>query len=372
MTIPQLEIQLVAVLVAVACALPGVFLVLRRAAMLSDAISHSILLGIVVAYFAVRDLSSPLLVAAATATGVLTVWLVELLERSRLVRNDAAIGLVFPTMFAVAVILISRYARAVHLDTDSVLLGELAFAPFNRFEVHGHDLGPIAAWVMGGILVLNITFITLFYKELKLATFDPEFAAAQGFAPGLLRYALMTLVSVTAVGAFDAVGSVLVVALMIAPAATALLVSHRLGIVLVLAAGIGASAAVVGYWTAHALDASIAGSMATTCGVFFLITYLFAPVTGVLAQARRRQNQRLEFALKMLAVHLAQHEHLPEAATENRADHLVEHIRWSREFAQRVVRAALAAGIVTLADGRLQLTERGRALAAESVVEDAV
>ncbi len=367
----QLEIQVIAVLVAVACALPGVFLVLRRAAMLSDAISHSILLGIVVAYFAVRDLSSPILVLAATATGVLTVWLVEALTRTRLVRNDAATGLVFPTLFAIAVILIARYARTLHLDTDSVLLGELAFAPFHRFEVLGRDLGPVSAWVMGSILLLNVLFIGLFYKELKLATFDPEFAAAQGFAPGLLHYALMTLVSMTAVGAFDAVGSVLVVALMIAPAATALLLSHRLSVVLVLAVATAAISALIGYWVAHALDASIAGSMSTTCGAFFLATYLFAPTVGLLAQVRRRQQQRMEFALKMLAVHLAQHERHPEEAVENRPEHLVEHIRWTGDFARRVVRRALSDELVTLQSGRLFLTEKGRALASESIVQGA-
>ncbi|MCX7624885.1 MAG: metal ABC transporter permease [Candidatus Sumerlaeaceae bacterium] len=372
MTNVQLEIQLVAVLVAVACALPGVYLVLRRAAMLSDAISHSILLGIVLAYFVVRDLSSPLLVIAAAATGVGTVWLVELLVRTRLVRSDAAIGLVFPTLFAVAVILISLYARSLHLDTDSVLLGEIAFAPFNRFEVAGRDLGPLSAWVMGGILLINVAFIALFYKELKLATFDPEFAAAQGFMPAAIRYALMTLVSITAVGAFDAVGSVLVVALMIAPAATALLISHRLGLVLAVAAAVAVWSALSGYWVAHVLDASIAGSMSTMCGIVFLLAYLFSPSTGLVAQVRRRQAVRMTFALKMLAVHLAQHERQPEAATENRAEHLTEHIRWTNDFAEKVVRRALSLGLIGQEDGKLFLTEKGRVLASESVIEDSV
>src|SRR5690606_39215724 len=125
-------------------------------------------------------------------------------------------GLVFPVLFSIGVILISRYAGDVHLDVDAVLLGELAFAPFDRFILFDTDLGPRALWVMGAILALNIVAISLFYKELKLATFDAGLAAALGFAPGLIHYGLMSLVSVTAVGAFDAVGSILVVALMIA------------------------------------------------------------------------------------------------------------------------------------------------------------
>ena len=145
----QLEIQLIAAVVAVACALPGVFLVLRRMAMMSDAISHTVLLGIVLGFFLVGDLGSPLLIFGAAATGVLTVVLVEVLNRTRLVKEDAAIGLVFPALFSLAVILISRYAGNVHLDMDAVLLGELAFAPFDRLVVLGTDIGPRALYSHG-------------------------------------------------------------------------------------------------------------------------------------------------------------------------------------------------------------------------------
>ncbi|MCB0293484.1 MAG: metal ABC transporter permease, partial [Calditrichaeota bacterium] len=131
----QLEIQLIASIVAVACALPGVYLVLRRMAMMSDAISHTVLLGIVIAFFITKSITSPLLLIGAALMGVVTVSLVELLNRTKLVREDAAIGLVFPAIFSIAVILISRFAGDVHLDTDAVLLGELAFAPFNRLRL---------------------------------------------------------------------------------------------------------------------------------------------------------------------------------------------------------------------------------------------
>jgi manganese/zinc/iron transport system permease protein len=157
MSQPQLEIQLIGVIVAAACAIPGVFLVLRRMAMLSDAISHSILVGIVLAFFVTKDITSPFLVIAATLTGILTVVLVELLHKTRLVREDAAIGLVFPFLFSIGVILISRYAGNIHLDTDAVLLGELAFAPFNRLEILGYDIGPKSLFLMLGILIINIT-----------------------------------------------------------------------------------------------------------------------------------------------------------------------------------------------------------------------
>jgi manganese/zinc/iron transport system permease protein len=336
--------------------------------LMSDAICHAILPGIVLAFFLTKDLSSPLLVVAATLTGLLTVALVEGLSRTRLVKEDAAIGLVFPALFSIGVVLIARYAGGVHLDVDVVLLGELAFAPFDRFILFGQDLGPRSLYVMGGILVVNILFITLFYKELKLATFDPGLAAALGFSPVLLHYILMGLVSVTAVGAFDAVGSILVVALMIAPPATAYLLTDRLVWMIILSLVAGVGSALVGYWCAHVLDASIAGAMATAAGLFFCAAFLLSPDRGLLALARRRARQRLDFALRMLVVHLFNHLDLPEAAEECRVDHLHEHINWHPHFAQRVVRFGQRKKALLCDEGRLELTESGLKLAKKAVV----
>ena len=367
-----LEIQAIAVLVAVSCALVGVFLVLRRMALLSDAISHTVLLGIVLGFFATSSLTSPLLIVAATATGVLTVALVEALRRTRLVKEDAAIGLVFPALFSVAVILIARFADQVHLDTDAVLLGELAFAPFRRLEIAGTDVGPITLWLMGGILALDLGFVLLFYKELKLTTFDAALAASLGIAPGVVQYAFMTLVSVTAVGAFDAVGSILVVALMIAPPAAAYLLCDRLPVVIGLSALLGAVAAVAGFWVAWLMDASFAGSIAGAAGVIFLVAFLLAPERGVVALARRQRRQRIEFAVRMLAIHLHHHEGGPDAAEECREDHLHEHLRWTPDHARRVVQVAERDELVRrVAGGLLELTPAGRATARRALIPEA-
>jgi manganese/zinc/iron transport system permease protein len=363
----QVEIQWIAALTAVACALPGVFLVLRHMAMMSDAISHTVLLGIVLGFFLVADLNSPLLVLGAAATGLLTVALVALLERTRLVKEDAAIGLVFPALFSLAVILISRFAGDVHLDADVVLLGELAFAPFDRLEIAGRDLGPRGLYVMGGILLINLAFILLFYKELKLSTFDAGLAATLGFAPGLIHYALMGLVSVTVVGAFDVAGSVLVVALIIAPPATAYLLTDRLPRMLALSALIGAGCAVAGYWLAHLLDAPIAGSIAAALGAAFALAFLFAPRQGLLAAAHRRRRQREEFALAMLVGHLQNHADAGEHSFENHRDHLGEHLRWSPDWAGKILQRAQSAGLVQVQDERLLLTPRGQAAAQRSL-----
>lgn len=359
MSTAQFEILLIASFVAAACALPGVFLVLRRMAMMSDAISHTVLLGIVMAFFVTKSLTSPLLIVGAALMGVLTVSLVELLNRTQLVREDAAIGLVFPAVFSVAVILISRYAGSVHIDTDAVLLGELAFAPFNRVKLFGLDFGPKALYVSGSILLLNVMFIAVFYKELKLATFDAALAAALGFSPALIHYALMTSVSLTAVGAFDAVGSALVVAFMIAPPAAAYLLTDRLSRMLIYSALIGIFSALSGYWLAYFLDASIAGSMATMTGASFLLAYLLAPERGLLAQARRRQKQRIEFALTMLTMHIANHTAAQEAEIENEVVHLNEHLKWTPQFAMEIVGIAERMGLVRQKEGLLTLTPSG-------------
>lgn len=265
----SLEIQLIAAFTAAACAIPGVFLLLRKMSMVSDSITHTILLGIVLAFFAVNDLSSPFLLIGAAAMGPITVWLTELLSKTRTVSEDAATGIVFPLLFSAAVILITKYAGTAHLDTDSVLLGELAFAPFDRMVIFGFDLGAKGLYVSGSLLLINIVFTAVFYKELQVVSFDPVLAAVMGFSPVILHYSLMTVASLTAVGAFEAVGSVLVTAFMIAPAASAYLITENLKKMLFIAVGIGLLSGLLGYHTAVLLDVSIAGCMACWTGVFF-------------------------------------------------------------------------------------------------------
>lgn len=274
------EIQLIASLTAAACAIPGVFLVLRKMSMVSDSITHTILLGIVIAFFFTNDLSSPLLMVGAAVMGPVTVWLTELLTKTRLLSEDSATGMVFPLLFSVAVILITRYAGTAHLDTDSVLLGELAFAPFDRLIVEGVDIGAKGVYVSGALLIINIVFVIVFFKELTLVSFDPILAGVLGFSPAVIHYSLMTVASLTAVGAFEAVGSVLVTAFMIVPAAAAYLLTDNLKKMIILAVVMGGISGILGYQAASLFEVSIAGSMACVCGVFFLFAFVYSRVRG--------------------------------------------------------------------------------------------
>lgn len=365
---PQIEILIIASLVAVTCVIPGVFLVLRKMSLMSDAISHSVLLGIVVAFFVVESLHSPLLIMGAAMAGILTVTLTELIIKTRRVKEDAAIGLVFPVLFALAVILITKFAENVHLDTDAVLLGEIAFAPFNRITWNGMDLGPEALWVMGAVFLVNALFVALFYKELKLATFDTALAASLGFSPAVIHYGLMTLVSITAVGAFDVVGSILVVAFIIAPPAAAYLLTHRLSTMMFLSAGIGIASSLAGYGMARALDVSIAGSMATMTGVFFLLSLFFAPKRGLISKMMLHNTQKLKFASHMLIVHLLDHEGTPEETKENRKSTVHHHLKWTHPFTEKIVRRSSRKGWVTHEKDRLFLTPLGRETARQVMV----
>jgi manganese/zinc/iron transport system permease protein len=358
----EIQILLIACMVASACALPGVFLVLRRQALMSDAISHSILFGIVVAFFITKDLASPWLILGATMTGILTVTLTELIIHTRLLKEDSAIGLIFPVFFATGVLLINRYAGQVHLDNDSVLLGEILHAPNYRLIISGVDLGPRAMWMMGGILLANALLMLFFYKELKIATFDPGLATALGFSPTIIHYGLMTMVSITAVGAFDAVGSILVVALMITPPATAYMLTNRLNRMILLSLLIGIVSAGTGCLMAFALDfISIAGAMATSSGVFFLAAFIFSPSQGLLLKWMRQRKQKWKFACHMLAIHLLDHEGTPQEEEENAVSMLTgPHMRWSEHFAARVVALSVSHGLIRREGERLFLTPLGR------------
>jgi manganese/zinc/iron transport system permease protein len=301
---PTLVILLVASLVAASCALLGSFLVLRRMALLGDAISHAVLPGIVLAFLLTGSRAPLPMMIGAGALGVLTVLLVELFNRSRRLREDASIGVVFPALFSLGVILISRYAAQVDLDLDCVLYGEIAYAPWDTLHAAGMALGPKALWVTGFVLAVDLLFVLLLYKELKISTFDAGLAAALGFAPGLLHYLLMTAVSLTVVGSFESVGAILVVAMLVVPPATAYLLTDRLGWMIGLAVALGVTAAWGGYGLARWLDASIAGAMAAVAGLLFLLALLLSPRHGVLARLLRERRLRRDLTARLAALHL--------------------------------------------------------------------
>lgn len=266
----------VVMITAVSCALLGVFLVLKNMAMVADALSHTVLLGIVLGYFIAGDLDSPILFVGAALFGVMTVYAIEYVVNKFAIQSDAATGLVFTLLFALAIILISKYARNVHLDVDVVLSGEVVFATLNTMEIFGIQV-PISFTRMFVMLVINLAFVTVTYQQLKVSIFDPVYAKSIGVAVGFLNLVLMTLVSITTVVAFDTVGAILVISLMVAPALSAHLLSKRLSIMLLVALLYGVINSVLGYYVAIYFNVSISGTIAFAGFVTFLLTLLFAP-----------------------------------------------------------------------------------------------
>ena len=355
---PELELAVVLAVASAACALPGVFLVLRRMALVSDAIGHTLLFGIVVAFFVVGDLDSPFLLLGAALTGLATVVLVESLQRNRRMKADAAIGLVFPFLFALAVTLVSLGARNIHLDVDAVLVGQPEYALLPRWHWGGTAIPPVV--VLSGVAVLNLLLCLLFYKELKVTTFDPELARVLGYSPALMHYGLMATVSVTAVAVFDAVGPVLVVGYFVLPATTGLLLSQRLSGVLVWSVGIGVIGSILGPLTAARGNANAAGSVAAALGLLLVLAFLLSPYRGWLIQLWRRQQQRRTLEEILLLVHLYQHEGTAAEATEAAVADLHQHLDWPGKRVAQVIARTMSRGYVQQDGNLLRLTPAGR------------
>ena len=273
----SLVIQIIAILISTSCSVLGVFLVLKNMSMLTDAITHTVLLGIVLAFFISGNLNSPLFIVGASLIGLVTVYLVELLVNTRLVHEDAAIAIVMSFLFSVAIVLISRYTANIHLDTDSVLLGEIAFTPFNKTNIFGYEIA-VAIVKSFVVLIINVLFVIIFFKELKISVFDRALAASLGMYPVLMHYLLMTLVSVTSVVSFEAVGSILLISFMIGPPVTAYLLSKSLRKMMLLSIIFGAISSILGYNIAIILDVSIAGSISVVIGLLFIIVFLLKKV----------------------------------------------------------------------------------------------
>ncbi|RED60516.1 metal ABC transporter permease [Cohnella phaseoli] len=279
-------IILTASLVGISCGLVGSLLVLRRMAMMADAISHTVLLGIVTAFLITRELSGIHMLIGAIVAGLLTAILIQWLH-SLGVQQEASIGVVFTSLFAVGVVLIATKVGNAHLDVQHTLMGEITFIPWEKMSLPWIGEVPEAVFILSIVLVVVLIAIIGFFKEWKLTSFDPALAASIGIPVVLMHYVFMGLVSVTTVAAFDAVGAIMVVAMLITPASAAYLWTDRLAIMMGLSGAFGIIAAVAGYYIAVWLDTSISGSMAFATGLLFMISFIASPKHGIVARLRR-------------------------------------------------------------------------------------
>lgn len=268
---PTLAIALTAVFTAISCAVLGAFLVLRKMTMVGDAISHAVLPGIAIAYLLSQSRASLPMFLGAALVGVFATVIIEILSKKWKVQSDASIGMTFTTLFALGVVLITFWSDKVDLDQECVLYGEIAFVPFNTWSLAGQSMGPIALWSSGILLLIVLIYTFAGYKGLLLSSFNEDYAAVLGIGVGAWNLSLMSMVSVATVISFESVGAILVVALLVAPAATAYLISQKLKPMILLAALFGLSGSLLGYLISARFDTSIAGGIATMLGVQFAL-----------------------------------------------------------------------------------------------------
>lgn len=287
----DLSIILTAGLVATAAGLLGPFLVLRRVALMSDAVSHAVLPGIVAVWLLFGTRAPLPVIVGAGAFAIICVLAIDALKASGLVKSDAAIALVFPALFALGVLGVTRYASGVHLDLDSTIYGEIAFSPFQTLEIGGVEIARSIV-LLAGVALFNVALITLLWKEYKVTTFDPEFARTIGVPPAALSRLLLVAVAATAVTAFESVGAILVVTMLIVPATAAYLLTNRLWVMVAISVAIGWVSAIAGHTTALALDASIAGAMGLMVAGCFALALILSPRYGLLARALQRRSRR--------------------------------------------------------------------------------
>ncbi len=285
-------ILLTAILASSACAMVGVWLVVRQQAMLGDAISHAVLPGLVLAFLLSGSRSVIPMLLGAIAAGIVTVFLTDLLSRTGRLYRDAALGIVFTFLFAVGVILVTLYTGMVDLDQECVLYGEIAYVPWDLFTVGGKSIGPRAVWILGGALILNLLLVGLAYRRLLITSFDPRLSRTLGMHERLWHYLLMIFVAFTIVAAFEVVGAILIVALLIIPAATAVLLSSRMSSIFLIALGVGILSSVSGFYLAEAQDGSISGAIAVCAGVIFALVMLGTWLLTKLHRRRQRVSAR--------------------------------------------------------------------------------
>ena len=296
----SLQVLLMGFLVCASCALVGNYLILRRLALVGDAVSHSVLPGLALAFIVARRLDPFFMVLGAAAAGIATTLLIEFIhERSR-VKTDAAIGIAFCTLFAIGVLLIEMFASTGHLDADCVLFGQLEDISWEKpVSWLGLPQAPAPIYTMGAVFLVVGCLILLFFKELLLTSFDAALASSLGFSARLYHYGLMAVLAILVVSAFEAVGAILVVAMLVLPGASAFLLTQRLAAMHGIALLHALASAVLGFHLSRIIDCPAAASMVVAGAILFGLVWIFAPRDGLVSRglARMRSSRAQASAL---------------------------------------------------------------------------
>lgn len=334
---------LASIMVGVICGTIGCYIILRRMAFIGDALSHAVLPGVVIG-FMIAGKGNITLFIGAVISGLLTALLIGFVNRNSRIKEDTAIGVIFIGFFALGVLLISRL-RAVHLDLQHFLFGD-------PLGVSTADL-----YMSGAIGVVVLLFILLFYKQLLLTSFDPTMAMAIGMPTGLIHYLLMGVLSMTIVASLQAVGIILVVAMLITPGATAYLITDRMNKMLMLSAFFGALSALLGLYISYWLNYSSGSAMVLVATAIFLGVLIFSPRRGILIREiwqRRAQNRFLQDDILKAVFHARELDSYPDHAT------LAGELGIRKEKVIREISKLTRAGLMAENGKYYQLTDEGR------------
>lgn len=353
------------VLCAVAASLPGNFLVLRGNSLIGDAISHAVLPGLAAAFLISGSRQSVTMFIGAALVGVFTAALTHWLRSTGRVDEGVSMGVAFTTLFALGLIMITRAADVVDLDPECVLYGAIELTPLDTLSL-GHVSVPRVVVMLAAVLVINLLFVLLFFKELQLTSFDPSLADALGIGHQGLHYLLMTLVAVTAVASFESVGNILVVAMFVVPPATARLLTDSLARMIALAALLAAAAGVLGHvaaitvprWFGYA-STTTAGMMTVVAGVMFALAMVAAPKHGLLVRWVR--SARLARSIgrdDLLALLFRHHEREPGQAVP--VETIGHQLAIPRRRLRRILAQQRRAGQLVLDRNGVTLTPAGR------------
>jgi manganese/zinc/iron transport system permease protein len=263
--------------VTAACGLVGNYLLLRRMALVGDAISHSILPGLVVAFMLFKHNSTWVMFLGAFAAGLVTVGLIEFIHKQSRIKPDAAICISFTTLFALGVVLMSSLESkgTIHIDAECVLYGEIAFVPLEPPVIwNGWQLGPPSALRMGVVLAVILLAIAVFYKELLVTAFDAGLAKSLGMRTAVWHYGLMAALAAVIVSAFESVGAILAVAMLVVPPMFAAQISERLPARLGLTVVHAALSAILGLHLSVWLNCSAAGAMVVVAALLFVVAWI--------------------------------------------------------------------------------------------------
>ncbi|HEV7281753.1 MAG TPA: metal ABC transporter permease [Pirellulaceae bacterium] len=355
---------------AVAAALLGNFLVLRRMSMLGDAISHAVLPGLAAAFLITGARTSLPMFIGAALVGLLTAVFTEWIRGFGKVDEGASMGVVFTSLFALGLVMIVQAADHVDLDPSCVLYGSLetvavAVLIGDTWNVLGLDV-PRTVGIAAINVLVNAAFLLLFYKELKISSFDPALATTAGYSARLMHYALMTLVAVTAVVSFESMGNILVVAMFVVPPAAAYLLTDRLRWMIVLSVLLAVGSAALGHLGSIALpqalgmdDPSIAASIAVAAGLLFVLAALFGPQHGWLVRfVRHRALARGILAEDVIAYLYRREERDPQAAV--RLAELRSELLSGPVMTRVVLALQRLRGMIVRSGGGYRLTSLGR------------